>query len=105
MNSTITKTIENQELLTSGLVDSTSLNSVCNFNSSKLSEVTLKTTNPKEDFAYTFICHLIFYAFFCVALVLHIFIDLGLGSFIKNIFVHLNGLGKNTLFEKVNAFA
>ena len=34
-----------------------------------------------------FICQLIFYAFFCISLVLHIVVDLGLDSFVNNKFI------------------
>ena len=99
------QTIKSQELVTSGLVESASIYSTTDFTSSKLNEVKLKNQTQMEDFTNTFICHLIFYTFFCFTLILYIFIDLGLGSFIKNIFVKLIGLGKKTVFDKAPAFA
>ena len=64
--------------------------------------------DPKQkddDFINQFICHLIFYAFFVVSLVLYILLDLGLGSFLKNKFFQLIGLRNQALFEKAPAFA
>tara|TARA_Y100001968_G_C18993308_1_gene542448 strand:+ start:193 stop:501 length:309 start_codon:yes stop_codon:yes gene_type:complete len=100
---TTTPTIKDQELSSFGLVESASVNSITDFVPSKLNsgEVNLE----KDDFVNIFICHLIFYGFLCVSLVLHILIDLGFGSFIKNKLVELIGFGKKTVFEKGPAFA
>ena len=96
-------TVKDQELLSVGLVESASVNSITDFTPSKLNES--KVTAEKEDFVNTFICHLIFYAFFCVSLFLYIFIDLGFGSFLKNKFTQLIGFGKKAVIEGTPVFA
>ena len=109
MTATTAPTVKDQELVSFGLVESASVNSIADFIPSKLneSEAITGTEEEKEkrDFQNTFICHLIFYAFFCIALVFYILIDLGLGSFLKNKFDQLIGLGKKTVFEKSPAYA
>ena len=80
-----------QELAQFGWVESIATNSISDFNSFKI-DVEENITNEKEpDLLDKFICHLIFYVVFCYSLVLHIIIDLGFGSFLKN--------KLNTLFE------
>ncbi len=103
MSATTVTTVKDQDLVSFGLVESASVNSIADFIPLELNQSPV--TTKKEDFKNTFICHLIFYAFLCVSLVLHVLIDLGLGSFIKNKFVQLIGLGKQTVFEKRPAFA
>ena len=98
-------TVKDQELVSFGLMESASVNSINDFTPSKLKESILISEKIDDDFVNTFICHLIFYAVFCVSLVLYILIDLGLGSFIKSQFVQIIGLRKKTLFEKKPAFA
>ena len=109
MTATAAPTVKDQELVSFGLVESASVNSFADFIPSKLSESPVKTEQQtekeKDDFKNSFICHLIFYTFLCVSIVLHILIDLGLGSFIKNKFVQLMELGKKNIFEKSPAFA
>ena len=111
MTATASPTVKDQKLLSCGLVESAGVNSFADFNPSKFNESQLsietetETEVDKDDFKNTFICHLIFYAFFCVSIVLHILIDLGVGSFIKNKFVQLMGLGKKTVFAKSPAYA
>ena len=101
--------VNDQELVSFGLVESASVNSFADFIPSKFDEGQVSTEQDtekeKQDFKNTFICHLIFYAVLCVSIVLHILIDLGLGSFIKNKFVQLIEVGKKTIFEKRPAFA
>ena len=97
---TSTATVKDKELVSFGLVEAASVNSISDFNSPNVNQSKLNKEKEKEDFINTFICHLIFYTFFCVAIVLHILIDLGLGSFIKNNFVKVFGMGKKTVFEK-----
>ncbi len=96
---------KNKELVSFGLVESASVNSIADFIPSEINESQLQKESRNDDFKDTFICHLIFYTFFCVALVLHILIDLGLGSFIKSKFVQLTGVRKKTDFKKRPAFA
>ena len=103
MTATAAPTVKDQELVAFGLVEAASVNSISDFTPSNLNGS--KSTSVNEDFVNTFICHLIFYAFFCVALVLHILIDLGLWSFIENKFTQLKAIGKKTFFEKSPAFA
>ena len=94
--------VKDQELLPFGLVESASVNSFADFVPSNLNET---KANAKNDFINIFICHLIFYSIFCISLVLHILIDLGLGSFVKNKFLQLIKSVKNTFVEKNPAFA
>ena len=98
-------TVKDQELVSFGLVESASVNSIADFIPTKLNESELTPGKENDDFANTFICHLIFYAVFCISLVLHILIDLGLGSFINKKFSNLIGLTKKTIFKKEPAFA
>ena len=84
MTSTSVQKNIDQELAQFGWVEAIATNSISDFNSSK-KDVEEKITNEKEsDLIDTFICHLIFYVFFCYSLVLYILIDLGFGSFLKN---------------------
>ena len=100
-----TPTVKDQELVSFGLVESASVNSISDFTPSKFNQNKVTTENEIDDFANSFICHLIFYAVFCISVVLYIFIDLGLGSFIRKRFVQLMGLGKKKVFEENPAFA
>ena len=76
--------IIDQELAQFGWVESIATNSISDFKSPKI-DVEEKTTDEKEsDLIDTFICHLVFYVVFCYSLFLYIFIDLGLGSFLKD---------------------
>jgi len=103
MTATAAPTVKDQELVSFGLVESASVNSINDFIPSKLNES--EVSSEKSDFVNTFICHVIFYAIFCVSLVLHILIDLGLGSFIKNKFVQLIGPVRNNPAPKSPVFA
>ena len=109
MTTTAAPTVKDQGLVSFGLVESASVNSFADFIPSKLNESQVKTEHQtekeKEDFKNSFICHLIFYTFLCVSIVLHILIDLGLGSFIKNKFFQFMALWKKNIFEKNPAFA
>ena len=105
MTATAAPTVKDQESLSFGLVESASVNSFADFIPSKFTESIVSTDIENDDFSYVFICHLIFYAVFCITLVVHIFIDLGLGSFIENQFVKLIGVEKNTVDEKKQVFA
>tara|TARA_B100000579_G_C22348849_1_gene628477 strand:+ start:188 stop:505 length:318 start_codon:yes stop_codon:yes gene_type:complete len=105
MTATAAPTVKDQELITCGLVESASVNSFADFIPSKLSEKEAFAEKKKNDFINNFICHLIFYAVFCISLVLHILIDLGLGSFIKKTFIQLIDIAKNIYIEKKPAFA
>ena len=108
MTTTAAPTVKDQELVSFGLVESASVNSFADFVPSKLNESQVKTeqqtVKENDDFKNTFICHLIFYAVLCVSIALHILIDLGFGSFIKNKFVQLMELGNKTIFEKPPSF-
>ncbi len=107
MNATTVPSVKDQELVSIGLVQSASVNSIADFIPSKLNEsqVNPEKENDKDDFINTFICHLIFYGIFCVSLVLHILIDLGFASFLKNQLDQLIGDRNNPVFEKKPAFA
>ena len=102
MTATAASRVKDQTLMTFGLVEPASVNSFADFVPSNLIE---NDEKEKNDFINIFICHLIFYSVFCISLVLHILIDLGLGSFVKNQFLHLIDIAKNTVVEKKPAFA
>tara|TARA_Y100001968_G_C19395060_1_gene737791 strand:+ start:277 stop:594 length:318 start_codon:yes stop_codon:yes gene_type:complete len=105
MTSTTAPKVKDQELVSFGLVESVSVNSNTDFTPSKLNPGKVVTDKESEEFVNLFICHLIFYAVFCVSLVLHIFIDLGLGSFIKKKFIHLIKPTEKIDFKKTPVFA
>ena len=100
---TAASTVNDQELVSYGLVDSSSVNLIDDLIPSELTESEL--SKEKNDFANTFICHLIFYVIFCISLVLHILIDLGLGSFIRNKFIQIIDLRQKIVYVKSPAFA
>jgi len=94
----IDQEIIDQELAQFGWVESIATNSIIDFKSPKLNVEELKTTETterKSDLIDTFICHIIFYMVFCYSLFLHIFIDLGFGSFLKNKVNTLSKVQKN----------
>ena len=97
--------VKDQELNPRGLVESASVNSFADFVPSNLNEKKANEEKEVNDFINTFICHLIFYAVFCITLVLHILIDLGLGSVVKNQFFRFVEIAKNIATEKKPAFA
>ena len=105
MTATATPTLKNQELISSGAVESASVNSIYDFVPSNINKKNVIDKKEKNEFVDTFICHLIFYAVFCISLVLHILIDLGLGSFLKKIFIQLMGITRNNFFEENPVFA
>ncbi len=105
MTATAAPTVKDHELMPNGLVESASVSSFANFVSSNLNETEANKKKEVNDFINTFICHLIFYAVFCISLVLHILIDLGLGSLIKNQFFQLFEIATNTVVLKNPAFA
>jgi len=102
---TATKTVKDQELMSNGLVESASVNAFADFVPSNFNKTEANDEKELNDFVNIFICHLIFYAVFCISLALHILIDLGLGSFVKNKFLQLIEIAKNTVIEKNPAFA
>ena len=102
MTATAAPTVKDQELMPFGLVESAGVNAFADFVPSKLNETESK---EKNDFINIFIFHLIFYAVICISLVLHILIDLGFGSFVKNQFLHLIKNPKNNVVENNPAFA
>ena len=105
MTATAAPTIKDQELLPFGLVESASINSFEVFVPSNLNETEANEEKEKNDFINIFICYVIFYSVFCISLVLHILIDLGLGSFVKNKFLQLIESAKNTVVEGNPPFA
>ena len=105
MNTAAAPTVKDQELMPFGLVESAGVNAFADFVPSKLNESESKEEKEKNDFINIFICHLIFYAVFCISLVLHILIDLGFGSFVRNLFVQLIENSKNRGLEEDPAFA
>ena len=105
MTATASPTVKDQELISSGLVESASVNLFADFIPSKLNEHELIAEQEKNEFVNVFICHLIFYAVFCISIVMHILIDLGLGTFVKKTFSQLIESTKNNFVEKNHAFA
>ena len=105
MTASAVSTVKDHELMPHGLVESASLNSFADFVSSNLNGMEANKEKEVNDFINTFICHMIFYAFFCISLVFHILIDLGLGSFVKNQLLQLIDIAKNTVVVKNPAFA
>ena len=105
MTASASQAVKDQELLPFGLVESASINSFEVFVPSNLNETEANEEKKNDDFINIFICHLIFYSVFCISLVLHILIDLGLGSFVKNKFLQVIESVKNTVVEKNPAFA
>ena len=103
MTTTTATTVKDQELGSFGLVESASVNSFTDFIPSKLNES--QVPNEKEDFINILICHFLFYGVFCISLVLHILIDLGLGVFIKNKTIQLIGVRKKIVFDNRPALA
>ena len=105
MTATTSVPVKDQELFSFGLVESASVNSIADFIPSISNEIEENTERKNQDFVNIFICHLIFYSFFCLSLVLYILIDLGLGSFIKKQSVYFTGLLRKTVVAKNPAFA
>ena len=105
MTATAAPTVKDQELMPFGLVESAGAKAFADFVPSKLNETESNEEKEKNDFINIFICHLIFYAVFCISLVFHILIDLGLGSLVKNQFIHFIGIAKNNVVENNPAFA
>tara|TARA_Y100001968_G_scaffold138959_1_gene127110 strand:- start:302 stop:625 length:324 start_codon:yes stop_codon:yes gene_type:complete len=102
---TASPTVKDQKLMPHGLVESESVSSFANLVSSNLNKTESNKEKKVNDFINTFICHLIFYAVLCISLVLHILIDLGLGSLIKNQFLQLIEIAKSTVVLKNPTFA
>ena len=105
MTATTDESVKEQELISFGFVESASVNSIGEFVPSNLNVMETHEAKEKNDFINIFICHLIFYAVFCISLLMHIFIDLGLGSFVKNKFLQLIEIPKNTVIKKNPVFA
>ena len=105
MTATADPTVKDKELLPHGLVELASVNTFADFVSSNSNETEANKEKEVNDFINIFICHLIFYAIFCISLVLHILIDLGLGLLVKNQFLKLIEIAKNTVVVKNPAFA
>ena len=105
MTATAVPTIKDQELMPFGLVESASVNTFADIGPSNLNNSETNEAKRKNDFTNIFICHLIFYAVFCFSLVLHILIDLGLGSFIKNKFLELIESAKTIWVVKKPVYA
>ncbi len=102
---TTTPKVKVQEIFSSGFVESASLNSISDFTPSKCNDHEMIFKKENNDFINTFVCHLIFYAVFCISLVLFILIDLDLGSFVKKVIIYLIKFLRNNIVEKDPAFA
>ncbi len=105
MTATAATTVKDQKLIPHGLVESASVNSFADFVSSNSNKMESNKEKEVNDFINTFICHLIFYVFFCISLLLHILIDFGVGSLVKNKFLQLIEIAKNIATEQKLAFA
>ena len=105
MTATADESVKEQELISFGFVESASVNSIAELVPSNLNAMETNEAKEKNDFINIFICHLIFYAVFCISLFMHILIDLGLGDFVKNKFLQLIGIIKNIVVERSPAFA
>ena len=105
MTATAANTVKDQELISSGLVESASVNSFADFIPSKMNKHVVIAEQEKNEFINIFICHLIFYTVFCISIFMHILIDLGLGSFVKKAFIFVIETAKNNFVEKNPAFA
>ena len=81
---TLAQRVIDQELAQFGWTEAIATNSINDFKSPKSNIETPKTDREKSDLIDKFICHMIFYVIFCYCLFLHIIIDLGFGSFLKN---------------------
>ena len=104
MTATAAPTVKEQ-LMPFGLVESASVNSGEDFIPSNTNKTYPIEEKKEIDFVNIFICHLIFYSIFCISLVLHILIDLGFGSVVKNKVLMLIQIAKNTVFDNEPAFA
>ena len=91
---TSAQTLIDHELAQFGCVESVATNSISDFKSTKSNIEEEITHKEKPDLIDTFIYHLIFYVIFCYSLFLHIFIDLGIGSFLANKVKALNKFTK-----------
>ena len=105
MTVTAAPTVKDQEVMPHGLVESASVNSIADFVSSNLNETETNKEKEVNDFINTFICHLIFYAIFCISIVLHILFDLGFATFVKNQFIKLIEITKDIFVVKKPTFA
>ena len=105
MSNTASSTVKDRELIPSGLYESASVTSVADLIPTELNESELIDKNENNDFINIFICHMLFYLILCITLVLHIFIDLGLGSFVKRITRKLIDNAKNNPVNKNPVFA
>ena len=97
---TATAKVRDHELPSFGFVESTTVNSINDFTPSKFNEGEMAIKKENDDFINTFFSHIIFYSIFCVSIVLHVLIDLGLGAFVKNKFFQLWGLSNQLIFHK-----
>ncbi len=102
MTATTAPEVKDQESMPLGLIE---LENVSSFLASVPSNDDETEVNRDNDFINIFICHMIFYSFFCISLVLHIVIDLGLGTFLNSRFLQLIAIARNNVVDKNPAFA
>jgi len=105
MTTTPIATVQEHESFSSGLVESASVNSSSEFTQSKFEEQQVIGEKEINDFVNTFICHLIFFGIFCLSLVLHLLLDLGLISFMRKNFNNFIEVVRNNVLDKDPAFA
>ena len=70
MTATAVSIKEDKQSLAFGLVESASVNSIADFVPSTSNEIELNPADEMQNFVTNFICHLIFYVFFCVLLII-----------------------------------
>ena len=104
MIATAVPSVKDQKIIPLGLIDSESVNRLEDLVPS-LNETVSNIYEEKNDFINIFICHLLFYMFFCITLLLHIFIDFGVGTFIKNKFLQLIKILRYSFDNKNTAIA
>ena len=105
MTATAAPTVKDQKLMPFDLVESASVDSFADFLPSNLNDTEANEEKEKNDFLDIFICHLIFYSIYCISLVLHIIIDLGLGSLVKSKLLQIIEIATNTFVDDNPALA
>ena len=91
--------VKDHKFVTFDLDESSHFNSINDITKLRLNERKVISKRKKEDFADVFICHMIFYTVFCFALLFHILIALGFGTFITNKTLQLLRREKKPFFE------
>ncbi len=104
MTATTAPKVKDQDVMPLEFIESPSVNSFVDLVPSSLDKTHDNDEKKQDDFVNIFICHLIFYAVFCISLVLHILFDLRLAPFAKKRFLKLIKIEKNNVVQKNPAF-